>query len=59
MNYILESRGARCIGKFWVYRFVKHRIELKMCFNCIYNFQKAFYKDFKLFEEWFRLVVNI
>ena len=58
-NYIFKSKGAKRIKKFSVYWFVKHWIELKMYFNCIYNFQRVFYKDFKLIEKWFQLVVNI
>ncbi|APA11491.1 hypothetical protein SS1G_04897 [Sclerotinia sclerotiorum 1980 UF-70] len=30
-----------------------------MRFNCVYNFQRAFYEDPKFIEEWFRLVSNI
>ena len=53
VNYIFELKGVKCIGKFWVYWFVKCWIELKMCFNCVYDFQRVFYKDFKFIEEWF------
>ncbi|KAJ8062142.1 hypothetical protein OCU04_008701 [Sclerotinia nivalis] len=59
VNHIFESRGAKCIGKLWVYRFVKCRIELKMRFNCIYDFQRALCEDPKLIEEWFRLISNM
>ena len=51
VNHILELRNTKHIKKLWIYRFVKNRIELKMYFNYIYNFQKAFYKNFKLFEK--------
>ena len=30
-----------------------------MCFSYIYNFHKAFYKDFKFIKEWFSLITNI
>ncbi|EDO00967.1 hypothetical protein SS1G_03441 [Sclerotinia sclerotiorum 1980 UF-70] len=58
-NYILESWGAKKIGKLWAYRFVKRYSELKICFNCVYDFQRALYEDPKLIEEWFGLVSNI
>ncbi|EDN91718.1 hypothetical protein SS1G_07578 [Sclerotinia sclerotiorum 1980 UF-70] len=58
-NYILESRGAKRIGKIWAHRFVKCYTKLKMCFNCIYDFQRALYEDLKLIKEWFGLVSNI
>ena len=37
-NYILESRGERRVGKLWAYRFVQRRLELKTCFNRVYDF---------------------
>ncbi|KAJ8058530.1 hypothetical protein OCU04_012712 [Sclerotinia nivalis] len=58
-NHILESRGAKCVGKLWAHRFVKRRIELKMRFNRVYDFQRALCEDPKLIEEWFRLVSNM
>ena len=48
VNYIFELRDVKNIGKFWIYWFVKYWIELKMYFNCIYDFQRAFYKNSKL-----------
>ncbi|EDO00250.1 hypothetical protein SS1G_14120 [Sclerotinia sclerotiorum 1980 UF-70] len=58
-NYMLETQGAKKIGKLWTHHFVKRCSELKMCFNCIYDFQRAFCEDLELIEEWFRLVSNI
>ncbi|EDO00508.1 hypothetical protein SS1G_14378 [Sclerotinia sclerotiorum 1980 UF-70] len=58
-NYMLEIQGAKKVGKLWAHRFVKRCSEVKMCFNCVCNFQKAFCKDPELIEEWFRLVSNI
>ncbi|EDO02548.1 hypothetical protein SS1G_05024 [Sclerotinia sclerotiorum 1980 UF-70] len=59
VNYILKSRGAKKVGKLWAHHFVKQCLELKMCFNRVYNFQRALYKDPKLIEEWFGLVSNM
>ncbi|EDO04991.1 hypothetical protein SS1G_07475 [Sclerotinia sclerotiorum 1980 UF-70] len=59
VNYILESKDAKRVGKLWAHRFVKRCTKLKMCFSCIYNFQRALYKDSKLIEEWFGLVSNM
>ncbi|EDN92813.1 hypothetical protein SS1G_08678 [Sclerotinia sclerotiorum 1980 UF-70] len=58
-NYILESQGAKKVGKLWAHRFVKRYPELKTCFNRVYNFQRALCEDPKLIEEWFRLVSNM
>lgn len=51
VNYIFELRDTKCVGKLWIYQFIKCRIKLKMCFNYIYNFQRAFYKDSKFIEK--------
>ncbi|APA13989.1 hypothetical protein SS1G_11203 [Sclerotinia sclerotiorum 1980 UF-70] len=58
-NYILESQGAKKVGKLWAHRFVKRCLELKMHFNRVYDFQRALCEDPKLIEEWFGLVSNI
>ncbi|APA07544.1 hypothetical protein SS1G_00960 [Sclerotinia sclerotiorum 1980 UF-70] len=58
-NYILESRGAKKVGKLWAHCFVKRCPELKMHFNRVYDFQRALYEDPKLIEEWFRLISNM
>ncbi|APA10425.1 hypothetical protein SS1G_07084 [Sclerotinia sclerotiorum 1980 UF-70] len=58
-NYILESRGAKKVGKLWAHRFVKRYPELKTRFNRVYDFQRALCEDPKLIEEWFRLVLNM
>ncbi|APA14250.1 hypothetical protein SS1G_11952 [Sclerotinia sclerotiorum 1980 UF-70] len=58
-NDILESRGAKRVGKLWAHRFVKRRIELKTRFSRVYDFQRALCEDPKLLEEWFRLVANM
>ncbi|RAL60500.1 hypothetical protein DID88_000275 [Monilinia fructigena] len=58
-NCILESKGAKRVGKLWAYRFVKRRIELKTRFSRVYDFQRALCEDPKLIEEWFRLVANM
>ncbi|APA09357.1 hypothetical protein sscle_05g041270 [Sclerotinia sclerotiorum 1980 UF-70] len=50
-NYILESRGAKKVGKLWAHRFVKRCPELKTRFNRIYDFQRALCEDPKLIEE--------
>ncbi|APA14493.1 hypothetical protein sscle_13g092630 [Sclerotinia sclerotiorum 1980 UF-70] len=50
-NYILESQGAKKVGKLWAHCFVKRCPELKMCFNCVYDFQRALCEDPKLIEE--------
>ena len=38
VNYILESRRGRRVGKLWAYRFVQRRPELKTRFNRVYDF---------------------
>ncbi|EDN99575.1 hypothetical protein SS1G_02430 [Sclerotinia sclerotiorum 1980 UF-70] len=58
-NYILETRGAKKVGKLWAHRFVKRYTELKTRFNCVYDFQKALCEDSELIERWFRLVSNM
>ena len=59
MNHIFESKKGNAIEKLWIYRFIEQHKKLKMYFNYIYDFQKAFYKDFKFFEKWFRLIANM
>ncbi|EDN97160.1 hypothetical protein SS1G_02088 [Sclerotinia sclerotiorum 1980 UF-70] len=58
-NYILESRGAKRVGKLWAHRFVKRCTKLKTCFSRVYDFQRALCEDPKLIEEWFGLVSNM
>ncbi|EDN90727.1 hypothetical protein SS1G_00127 [Sclerotinia sclerotiorum 1980 UF-70] len=58
-NYILETRGAKKVGKLWAHRFVKRHTKLKTRFNCIYDFQRTLYKDSEFIERWFRLISNI
>jgi transcriptional regulator with XRE-family HTH domain len=58
-NYILESRGAKRVGKLWAYRFVQRQPALKTRFNRVYNFQRALCEDSELISVWFRLVENI
>ncbi|KAJ8070704.1 hypothetical protein OCU04_001075 [Sclerotinia nivalis] len=59
VNYILETRGAKKIGKLWVHRFIQRRTELKTRFSCVYDFQRALCEDPKLIGEWFQLVLNM
>ena len=58
-NYILESRGARRVGKLWAHRFVQRRPELKTHFNRVYDFQRALCEDPELSSSWFRLIQNM
>ncbi|EDO03136.1 hypothetical protein SS1G_05615 [Sclerotinia sclerotiorum 1980 UF-70] len=58
-NYILETRGAKKVGKLWAHRFVKRHTELKTRFNRVYDFQRALCEDSELIERWFRLVSNM
>ncbi|EDN95836.1 hypothetical protein SS1G_12041 [Sclerotinia sclerotiorum 1980 UF-70] len=58
-NYILQSRGAKKVGKLWAHRFVKRHTELKMRFNRVYDFQRALCEDPKLIERWFQVVLNM
>jgi hypothetical protein len=58
-NHILKSRGGRRVGKLWAHRFVNRRPELKMRFNCVYDFQRALCEDSELIGAWFRLVENM
>ena len=58
-NYILESRGARRVGKLWAHRFVQRRPELKTRLNRVYDFQRALCEDPELISAWFQLVQNM
>jgi hypothetical protein len=58
-NLLLESRGVLRVGKNYIYRFIQRRLELKTCFNRVYNFQKALCEDLELISAWFRLVDNM
>lgn len=58
-NYILESRGARRVGKLWAHRFIKRQLVLKTRFNRVYDFQRALCEDLELISAWFRLVENM
>jgi RecB family endonuclease NucS len=58
-NYLLETRGAKRVGKCWAQRFVARRLELKTRFNRVYDFQRALCEDPELIGAWFRLVENI
>ncbi|KAJ8062115.1 hypothetical protein OCU04_008676 [Sclerotinia nivalis] len=58
-NYILETRGAKKVGKFWVHRFIQRCTELKMRFSRVYDFQRALCEDPKLIGKWFQLVLNM
>ncbi|EDN97555.1 hypothetical protein SS1G_12406 [Sclerotinia sclerotiorum 1980 UF-70] len=58
-NYILQSRGAKKVGKLWAHRFVKHHTELKTRFNRVYDFQRALCEDPKLIERWFQMVLLV
>ncbi|CCD48951.1 hypothetical protein BofuT4_P028270.1 [Botrytis cinerea T4] len=57
-NDILESRGAKRVGKLWAHRFVKRRIELKTRFSRVYDFQRALCEDPKLLEEFLQFRRN-
>lgn len=59
VNYLLETQGGKHVGKLWAHRFVQRRQELKIHFNCVYDFQRALCKDPKLIGDWFRLFQNI
>lgn len=58
-NFILESRGAKRVGKFWEHRFVQRQPDLKTHFSRVYDFQRALCEDPELISVWFRLVENI
>ena len=58
-NYILESRGARRVGKLWAHRCVQRCPQLKTRLNRIYEFQRALCEDPELLGAWFRLVENM
>jgi hypothetical protein len=55
-NFILESRGAKRVGKLWAYRFVQRQPDLKTRFNRVYDFQRALCEDPELIGAWFRLL---
>ena len=58
-NYLLEAHRAKHIGKCWAQRFVARQLELKTCFNHVYDFQRALCEDLELIGAWFQLVENI
>ena len=58
-NYILESRRGQRVGKNWAQRFVQRCQELKICFNRVYDFQRALCEDPELIGAWFQLVENM
>jgi hypothetical protein len=58
-NNILQTRGAKRVGKLWAHRFVQHRSELKTRFNRVYDFQRALCEDPELISAWFQLVRNM
>lgn len=58
-NFLLETRGARRVGKLWAHRFVQRQPELKTRFNRVYDFQRALCEDLELIGAWFRLVQNM
>ena len=55
---ILMSRHGPPIGKLWTHRLVKHTPELKTCFSCFYDYQRAQCEDPKLLEVWFQRVAD-
>jgi len=58
-NLLLETRGAKRVGKYWAYRFVQRRPELKTRFSRAYDFQRALCEDPELIKKWFELVKNM
>jgi len=58
-NLLLETRGAKRVGKNWAYRFVRRRPELKTRFSRAYDFQRALCEDSELIKKWFELVKNM
>ena len=58
-DHILVTRGSRCTGKQWAYRFVQRRKELKTRFSRAYDFQRALCEDPDVINAWFQLVFNM
>jgi hypothetical protein len=58
-DLLLMMRGAKRVGKQWVYRFIRRYPEFKMRFSHAYDFQRALCEDHSLINAWFQLVANI
>lgn len=57
-NQLFANWGGGKVGKNWASNFVKHCLELKIRFNCKYNYKQAQCKDPELIRQWFKLVQN-
>jgi hypothetical protein len=58
-NYLRKCQRAKPVRKLWAYRFIQRCLELKTCFNHVYDFQRALCEDPELIGVWFRLVENM
>jgi hypothetical protein len=47
-DLFLMMRGAKRVGKQWAYRFIRRYPKLKTRFSRVYDFQRAFCKDYNL-----------
>jgi hypothetical protein len=55
-NYLLSEHSNQQVGENWVYRLVKHHIELKTRFSRRYNYERAKCEDIKIIRGWFDIV---
>ena len=55
-NQLLRARDASDVGQRWAHNFVQRRPELRTCFACKYDYQRAKCEDLKIIGEWFNLV---
>jgi hypothetical protein len=58
-NLLRKKRDVLRVGKRWIERFLKRRLEIKTYFNCVYEYQRGLCEDPAIIEPWFRLVANI
>jgi hypothetical protein len=58
VDLLRKERGQPPVGVNWASTFVKHRHELKVNFNCKYDYKRALCEDPEAIRGWFRLVEN-
>ncbi|EFQ84977.1 hypothetical protein PTT_20242 [Pyrenophora teres f. teres 0-1] len=58
-DLLRKERSQPSVGVNWAVTFVKRRPELKVKFNCKYDYKRALCEDPEVIRGWFRLVENI
>ncbi|KFY29266.1 hypothetical protein V491_00117, partial [Pseudogymnoascus sp. VKM F-3775] len=57
-NRLLATCDAPYVGSHWASNFVKRHIELRIHFQCKYDYQRAKCEDLEVICSWFELVQN-